>query len=118
MKTKRTTDDIEQRLVACYEWKPVSQLPPVAEDNLLCVSLPTAGVKRTFAIWDGTHFKDWIGRVLVGVTYWCFLPSTPEDLLAEAAEAAAPPEPASDPQMTQTSAEANVAEKQAIGAGQ
>jgi hypothetical protein len=83
MKNKRTTDDVEAHLVACYEWHPVSQLPPTDPTRLMCVSVP-GPLGQTVATYDGKFFWSIAGAVLVGVTFWCWLPATPETMLAEA----------------------------------
>lgn len=89
----RTTDDIPEELVACYEWHPASEPPPRIGPNW-CLAVSVPGQKdnpRMVAYWDGRQFLNVSGSPLNGVTYWAYLPQTPEDFRAEQSAAKVDP---------------------------
>lgn len=83
----RTTDDIPERQLACYEWQPVAQAAKRLNDgDVCCVSVPAASYRRAIAEWRNGRFND-VGteRVISGVTYFAYCPVTPEDFDEEQA---------------------------------
>jgi hypothetical protein len=77
---KRLVAEIPENRRAVYEWKDVQHALPAVGD-VVCVSVPGIEPPRAIAEFkDGKFLFAFDESPCPGVTFWCHLPMTPEDM--------------------------------------